>query len=419
MNKKNHSLCNSICLYIEPYVYCNVKDNGIILYNTLNKENIIIKDHNLIKKIKTVIENNSCFVLTKMQLEDETIREFIDEVEIKHIGGVSAMCNSNIPVIIRPFLQLINDNNIVVKEDLKSINIDYRKKNILDNVNELNIYLNSFNHSYYQNIYQQTNLCAYSKVREEASIYNVKTFIDAFLNNHFLRLKFFGGDILNYKDIDELLSYISNMNVYKEFTLFYNIINDDKINKILNSSLIIVNIVIDNILVNAENVVGLYKDYENIYFTFLIRNIKELELYKSIKNSFIDLVIIHVFVLSEANDTRALLEYDKKSILNQKLNMDDLFLNQYLNKHNYGKLYLFNNGNIHSNVNREKLGNIFKDDIQDVVMKELYNGESWLLTRDSFSLCQNCVYSTFCPPISNYEICDKEKVFCKALNIGD
>jgi hypothetical protein len=49
------------------------------------------------------------------------------------------------------------------------------------------------------------------------------------------------------------------------------------------------------------------------------------------------------------------------------------------------------------------LGNIYTDNIYEIVSKEIEEGKSWFRIR-SHAPCNDCVYQWLCPPPSNYEI---------------
>ncbi|MCX6283434.1 MAG: hypothetical protein NTW31_04255, partial [Bacteroidetes bacterium] len=60
-------------------------------------------------------------------------------------------------------------------------------------------------------------------------------------------------------------------------------------------------------------------------------------------------------------------------------------------------------------------GNINTHSIQELVRHEIYNGQSWELTRMKVSPCSECLYRFFCPPVGNYELFMKKFNFCDVL----
>ena len=93
----------------------------------------------------------------------------------------------------------------------------------------------------------------------------------------------------------------------------------------------------------------------------------------------------------------------KNNILSTKWSKKDIFSHQYINSNFFGNLFLFPNGDVYSNLNQLKLGNLLNDSLNVLVYKELSNVKSWRLTRDLVQPCSNCLYKYLCPPISDYE----------------
>jgi pseudo-rSAM protein len=85
------------------------------------------------------------------------------------------------------------------------------------------------------------------------------------------------------------------------------------------------------------------------------------------------------------------------------MTIKDVFSRQAMNIYDFGKLNIMPNGDIYANLNRPALGNIYTDNIYEIVQKEVEAGESWLRTR-SQAPCADCVYQWLCPPPSDYEI---------------
>lgn len=81
----------------------------------------------------------------------------------------------------------------------------------------------------------------------------------------------------------------------------------------------------------------------------------------------------------------------------------DIFQNMSLHTNYFGKLIINSKGDIYSNVNLCKLGNIFENKFADVIFEEMKSENAWRKTRSSVQPCKDCVYNILCPPISNYE----------------
>jgi len=94
----------------------------------------------------------------------------------------------------------------------------------------------------------------------------------------------------------------------------------------------------------------------------------------------------------------------KEIILGAKPSFREIFARQAINGNNFGKLTIFPDGRIYSNVNMPRLGNIKRHSLYEAVYKEMLHGRGWRLTRRNVNPCKRCVYDSLCPPLSNYEL---------------
>ena len=81
----------------------------------------------------------------------------------------------------------------------------------------------------------------------------------------------------------------------------------------------------------------------------------------------------------------------------------DFFNRQSMNLYDFGKINIVSNGDVYANLNHPSIGNIYIDNIYEIVQKEIDEGLSWLRIRNQ-APCKDCAYQWLCPPPSNYEI---------------
>ena len=72
-----------------------------------------------------------------------------------------------------------------------------------------------------------------------------------------------------------------------------------------------------------------------------------------------------------------------------------------MNSNYWGRLSVFPDGSVYSNINNPPVGTI-KDTIYDLIIKEMKNRSAWRLTRDVTPECAKCLHRYLCPPPSNY-----------------
>ena len=92
--------------------------------------------------------------------------------------------------------------------------------------------------------------------------------------------------------------------------------------------------------------------------------------------------------------------------------MKDVFIKQTINLNQFGKLFILNNGKIHTSLLRKPIGEFGKDSIHSILYKELKENKNLYKTRDKLIPCKNCLYNFLCPPISNYEKVIKKQNLC-------
>ena len=87
----------------------------------------------------------------------------------------------------------------------------------------------------------------------------------------------------------------------------------------------------------------------------------------------------------------------------KSVSFKDIKRNTILNHFFFGALVCMSNGDVYSNLNNTKIGNIKEHSVASMVFKELEEKRSWLKVRKNVEPCNNCLYSSICPPLSNYE----------------
>ena len=105
------------------------------------------------------------------------------------------------------------------------------------------------------------------------------------------------------------------------------------------------------------------------------------------------------------------IEFFEKNVF---IGLNDLFNNNYsyesiieksiLNRNYYGKLIIDVDGNIYSNLNHSKLGNITNLSLKEAAFKEFRTHNNWRKSRKNIKICNKCIFNLICPPPSNYEI---------------
>lgn len=92
-----------------------------------------------------------------------------------------------------------------------------------------------------------------------------------------------------------------------------------------------------------------------------------------------------------------------EDILATRLTMRDFFRRRAINENDFGKLHILPNGDIYANRHYPALGNTATHDFLTIIQKEIKEGCSWLRVRNQ-EPCTNCLYRDLCPSPSDYEL---------------
>ena len=106
---------------------------------------------------------------------------------------------------------------------------------------------------------------------------------------------------------------------------------------------------------------------------------------------------------------------NKDDLLDGQWSKQEIFSHQVLNTNDFGKLSMLPNGDIYANIFFDPIGTI-KNNIKQLVYKELKDGKSWRRTRDVLIPCCSCLYRYLCPSPSNYELVLKKSNMCFCMD---
>ena len=104
----------------------------------------------------------------------------------------------------------------------------------------------------------------------------------------------------------------------------------------------------------------------------------------------------------------------QEDIKDIKLNKQDIFARQKLNTNDFGKIFIMSDGKEYANVNIEPVGNI-EEEIDNILCRELVNGDSWRYTRYNVKPCSQCHFNLICPSPSSYELVIGKPNLCNVV----
>lgn len=390
----------NIWIFLEPYSFIFEGVQGYVIYNTLNGE--IIKSNNS-KTINNIIKEIKESDRYGIRLEENIFKEndvfqFIKKLRETFTGDfIETDVSRNEPFIFKPILDLLNAPFI---NDNKEEN-RFDKEEVVKYLHEISLFLGGkCKHKCEQcsTLYKQTTFCTISSSNDLLTKTNYEEL--------FIRLKTIGLKkiklIVNNFDLSFVVEIITLMNLYELYPDFYiNYINFDleKFSHLCN------NVKISNlyILVNKELPESIEKVSQTAKWIFLIDNENDLLRTNSfIETKNINAKIVPVYTKTNTDFFESFVYTTLDDLKSQILGKKEIFARQVLNETMFGKLSIMADGSVFASVNKQSLGNIKYNSLNELIHKELTNKESWLYTRDQ-SKCSECVYKYLCPSPSDYE----------------
>lgn len=123
---------------IEPYVFISIVNNSLLLYNTLDGKTIESDKADVIELLGEILKKENCGValLKKEVYKHDDINAFVTELREKFMGDViDVSLSKGKPVQLLPFFNLSNKHELYKKMNFSP------RKNILENLSEINIYV--------------------------------------------------------------------------------------------------------------------------------------------------------------------------------------------------------------------------------------------------------------------------------------
>ena len=396
MKSKTHSF---IC--IEPYTHIEVVKDNILLYNQLTGFFYEESKKEVIDIVRRLNNDNKVTVayLTENELNNKNIKDFISNLRKYYLGDLIQA--EKMPIQVSPILKI--ENRYETKEE---------DQNILSNLLELSIYVNNYDANKYTTKFLHMNkqFCSNSSGESKNNLHfkDIVDLIQESKKGFLSKINILGGNIFEYIQYDELINYLNSLKQVKDYYLYYkDDIRTSKISMIESNSNSNIKLLID-FPIQEDKLIKVSKYFKEFRIAltavFIIENEKDLKSADklSVKYSFDSTQYNPYYNSSNLDFFKTHIFIDKEDIIGSKPTKNDLFTNQTINSHYFGKLIVSSNGDIYSNPNLPKIG-IIKDSIYDIVFKSLRYKSSWMLLRQNVFPCNQCVYRLFCPPISNYE----------------
>ena len=361
---------------IEPYVFVGITNKGILLYNTLDGITLESDKEEVIGLMRETLQKENCgVVLVKNErYKQKDINGFVRELRNNYMGDViDVTLSKGKPVQLLPYFNFPNKQEIYKNQNFSPL------KNVIENLSEISIH-----------------------VDVTTNITKLILFLQSIPINPTFNII---GNIRELTNSREILSYFDQRPSPK------------------------------NVLCSYKNVVALQPAFENNFaYQISICFPIDLQQWNNSRRILLNqsLPVEYIFDVSSDEDclqVEQLVEQfqiekyrlnpiytgdnirffeenvflSKEDILSTSMTIKDFFSRQAMNIYDFGKINILSNGDAYANLNYPALGNIYIDNIYEIVYKEVEEGKSWFRIRNQ-APCNSCVYQWLCPPPSNYEI---------------
>jgi len=385
-----------------------IKKKDCLLYNSINGKFVITKDEAL-NKIFFNMKKDSNYIYEILD-NDKTlqiINLYIQEIKDKYIGDLVKSKNKMVQIIPKFNNQYENAR----------MNINYYEQNIgvdvvnIDRLKKITIYLTGNCDLYCEN-------CDYSfkQVGKCSKEFNKKEINYKKLTNRLLEVKsrnilveLNGGNIYNYSELENLVSFLLEngfqvkLNSYYKNTIF------------LPSGVfykIFLDLPIDLNFFNERIVKKIFFYSDKVDFHFLVSSIEDIDQAKEIISEFKLKYYFFkpIFTGRNIEFFKQLMFISNESLENVAVSLKNIYLNQAINSNDFGKFIITNDGDIYTNLNEEKVGNIYNKTFSKLIYEQFENETGWFKTRNKLNDCKNCIFNSICPPPTNYEYLFKENI---------
>jgi pseudo-rSAM protein len=407
--------------YLEPYVHISNKSSDCLLFNSLSGQHLVYRGNSKVSKILRRLSrptNQRVIRLGSTEMADEELRDFVKKVRESYMGDIlDAAYSRGKPALMPQRPRLDQEAKRLKKGEGRSVG-----EEVLEYLLQVSIQVNSECREKCNGCagYYKQFLCCTRKPsgKEELELSAISDLLDQIEWSSVSLVNIMGGNIFLYSELKPLIELLKKKTFEAHFYLHYLHLSKA-----------------------PEDISLLTFDKSKINLIVSPPYSKD-HLAKSLDKAFqAEPGTKVLFVVESEEDTRqaeelistmGLLSYGYKPFFNGKnrpffernvfMEMEDIFkarptlgeiyANMILNRLQFGRLTVLSNKKIYSNLNDPSLGTLDKEDIYQVLYREMDRGKSWLSTRGRIEPCRRCILNAICPPLGNYEKVLKRNDLC-------
>jgi pseudo-rSAM protein len=396
-------------------MHINIKNNTILLYNTLNGQHLVFDSNSaIIALMKRMIstKNLNAVIEERAILKEKNLQGFLETcINMQFINwySYSKEVSHKKPVSLPAILNFHRDR--------RKISLDPERnpgQDILKYLHKLNIYINCYQGDHFDNLlfkegYKQFLFPYSSNEYNELQLEGIQQLLDQLRTIGICDITVLGGNIFKYTEFDRLMTLLNQLPLKKELGIFYKDITIDNL-KLVDwdkSKEIFLKIFVGPQMEKNQliNCIKLLKDFKvNSKYQFTIQSESDANDFEEVVD-FLNENQFYVKAFHNGFNYKFFKEnifIEKGDLSEPVISKKDIYARSVMNPNSFGHITILCSGDVYSNLNERRIGTI-DHGVKSLLLKELSEGRGWFTLRKDLSPCNNCVYHQICPPISNYE----------------
>ena len=417
-NKENYKI-----FYLEPYVYVFVDQTSTLLYDTSTGSMLDVKNSpDVLRTLKKTVRKKtlrSVRLSTSLLNHSTELAQFIDRVKNEYMGD---LLNENHfkkkPAHLIPYARL--------QRDIKRLNKsspEQRGLKLQSYIHELFIFIN-YHHNLerkkYRDAHKQFPYTIYKNSNAHLSFSEISKLLSELPGSALSTINILGGELFKHPEINKILDFLNRLKYKKRFYIRLSDWNSYsekyEVANLENTEIEIFTdsaVDVEQLDMSLATLAG--KSY---IYSFLVESEDNISNVMNVMNkrSITNFKFRPFFNGMNLKFFEDNVFTTKEDLREQKIAEKTLLARLVMNPVNFGKLYILPDGEVHSNLNRQCVGNIKIDSPKQIVLKILDQEKSWTRTRKNVMPCKSCRFHALCPPITNYEytlgkynLCDIKK----------
>lgn len=396
-------------IFIQPYVYCETGENGIVLLNMLNQKIIRPRDDEVLtRSLGACITNMGVAVLSKEERKRKSVRELRKDL-VKTLSG-DVILNHTLrkqPVLPRPKFRFEN------KALSHHLGESKYEEWLLGQLSEVTFFLNGEcdqSCSFCETACRQIHCCTKNAEGKTLSARLIHSLLATAPGLEVKRINICGGNVFHYAGLISLMRSLDRYNGTVQLSFHYH--NSVKQIQTL-TDLLVCRTLEFNIIVDfparrkeVEKVVSsLQRRGAEASVTFVAQRERDF----AMADQLVKKIGIEKYRYSGIYNGKNRKLFEKEyftqedDVADLNPSMWNLLVKEQINPHFFGKLTVMSDGWIYSDLNKKPMVRARKGSLPKAIDRELKDSKSWLLTRSKVEPCRRCKYHALCQSITSYE----------------